>query len=241
MLEAAIDQVRGRDPVYPGPACISTRDTVYLSRRGQQLGPTPPASPSFAARQQEELSHYRQVAEKVDIPIILYNIPARTGNRLLPETVARLAREVDLIRGAKDSSGDLDNLRAYIQVTRDMGKDFSVLAGNDGNILACLQAGGAGGVAGRANLWPRTIVSIYHHFVAGELEKAREAQEAILALQRVFRYGNPNTIIKKGVALLGYPVGDCRRPFHDLCDEGMAELRSLFLKFSLMRMAMRLT
>lgn len=230
VLEAAIDQARGRVPVYAGTGCISTRDTVYLSKRAQQLGADALSviTPSFAAASQEELyHHYRQVAERVDIPIILYNIPARTGNRLLPETVARLAREVDLIRGAKDSSGDLDNLKAYIQVTRDIGKDFSVLAGNDGSILACLQAGGAGGVAGRANLWPRTIVSIYHHFVAGELEQAREAQDAILALQRVFRYGNPNTIIKKGVALLGYPVGDCRRPFHDLCDEGMAELRAV--------------
>ena len=147
VLEAAIDQVRGRVPVYAGTGCISTRDTVYLSRRAQQLGADALSviTPSFAAASQEELyQHYRQVAEKVDIPIILYNIPARTGNRLLPETVARLAREVDLIRGAKDSSGDLDNLRAYIQVTRDMGKDFSVLAGNDGNILACLQAGERG-------------------------------------------------------------------------------------------------
>ena len=203
ILEAAVDQVKGRIPVYAGTGCISTADTVRLSRQAQAMG------------------------RHVDIPIVLYNIPARTGNKLLPETVAKLAKDVDVIMGAKDSSGDLDNLKAYIDLTRDVGKDFAVLAGNDGNILPCLKAGGAGGVAGRANLWPRTIASIYDYFVAGDLERAQAAQDAIVALQRVFKFGNPNTIIKKGVALLGYPAGDCRRPFHDLCDEGMAELRAV--------------
>ena len=230
ILEAVVDQVKGRIPVYAGTGCISTRDTVYLSKRAQQLGADALSiiTPSFAAASQKELyDHYVEVAKHVDIPIILYNIPARTGNKLLPETVAKLAKDVDVIMGAKDSSGDLDNLMAYISQTRDIGKDFAVLAGNDGNILKCLQAGGAGGVAGRANLWPKTIASIYDHFVAGELEEAQKAQDAVATLQRVFKFGNPNTIIKKGTALLGYPVGDCRRPFNYLCDEGMEELKKV--------------
>ena len=82
-------------------------------------------------------------------------------------------------------------------------------------------------MAGRANIWPKTIASIYDNFAAGNLEKAQEAQDAIAALQRVFKFGNPNTIIKKAVALLGYPVGDCRRPFNYLCDEGIEELRKV--------------
>ncbi len=230
ILEAVVDQVKGRIPVYAGTGCISTRDTVYLSKRAQAIGADALSiiTPSFAAASQKELyDHYVEVAKSVDIPIILYNIPARTGNKLLPETVGKLARDVDVIMGAKDSSGDLDNLMAYIDVTRDIGKDFAVLAGNDGNILKCLKAGGAGGVAGRANLWPKTIASIYDHFVAGELEEAEKAQEAVATLQRVFKYGNPNTIIKKGTALLGYPVGDCRKPFNYLCDEGMEELKKV--------------
>ena len=86
-----------------------------------------------------------------DIPIVLYNIPARTGNKLLPETVAKLAKDVDVIMGAKDSSGDWDNLQAYINLTRDLDKGFKVLSGNDSLILPCLKAGGAGGIAGCAN------------------------------------------------------------------------------------------
>lgn len=230
ILEATIDQVKGRVPVYAGTGCISTRDTVYMSRRAERLGADVLSiiTPSFAQASQKELyDHYREVAKHVSIPIVLYNIPPRTGNRLLPETVACLARDIDVILGAKDSSGDIENLRAYIRETRDVGKKFSVLAGNDGAILTCLMEGGDGGIAGRANLYPHTISSIYDLFVAGEIEKARQLQADIGGIQRVFKFGNPNTIIKKAVALMGYPVGDCRRPFSDLCPEGLEELKAV--------------
>ena len=234
ILEAVVDQVKGRIPVYAGSGCISTQDTIYMSKRAEELGADVLSiiTPSFAVASQKELyDHYVEVAKHVNIPIVLYNIPPRTGNKLLPETVAKLAKDVDVIMGAKDSSGDRDNLKAYIDLTQDLDKDFSVLAGNDGNILFCLQNGGKGGIAGRANLWPKTVASIYNYFVAGELDKAQEAQNAVAALQRVFKFGNANTIIKKAVNLLGYPVGDCRRPFNYLCQEGVEELK-LVLKES---------
>ena len=230
ILEATIDQVKGRVPVYAGTGCISTRDTIYMSRRAQELGADVLSiiTPSFAAASQKELyDHYCEVAKHVDLPIVLYNIPPRTGNKLLPETVAKLARDVDVIQGAKDSSGDLDNLKAYIRETRDLDKKFAVLAGNDGSILTCLKEGGAGGIAGRANLYPKSLASIYNSFVAGDIAQAEKLQDAVATLQRVFRFGNPNTVIKKAVAMLGYPVGDCRRPFNYLCDEGIAELQAV--------------
>lgn len=230
VLETVIDQVKGRVPVYAGTGCISTADTVRMSKRAEELGADVLSiiTPSFALASQKELyDHYVEVAKHVNIPIVLYNIPMRTGNKLLPETVEKLARDVDVIMGAKDSSGDRENLKAYIDRTRDLGKPFSVLAGNDGNILYCLENGGTGGIAGRANLWPATVASIYDHFVAGDLDKAREAQEAIAKIQPVFKFGNPNTIIKKAVSLMGYPVGDCRRPFSYLCDEGLEALKQV--------------
>ena len=230
VLEAAIDQVKGRVPVYAGTGCISTRDTIYMSKRAQELGADVLSiiTPSFAAASQKELyDHYAEVAKHVGLPIVLYNIPPRTGNKLLPETVAKLAKDVDVIMGAKDSSGDIENLKAYIRETREVGKDFAVLAGNDGSILTCLKEGGAGGIAGRANLYPKALASIYNCFVAGDVDKAQEYQDAVSTLQRVFKFGNPNTVIKKAVNLLGYPVGDCRKPFNYLCDEGVAELKAV--------------
>lgn len=230
VLTAAIDQVKGRVPVYAGTGCISTADTIRLSKKAQALGADILSiiTPGFALASQKELyDHYVQVAKQVDIPIVLYNIPARTSNKLLPETVARLARDVDVICGAKDSSGDWDNLQAYITLTRDLNKDFRVLSGNDSLILPCLQAGGAGGIAGCANVYPHVLSSIYDLFQAGRLEEAQAAQDSIATLRAVFPYGNPNTIVKTAVALLGYNVGKCRAPFNQLSEEGIEALKKV--------------
>lgn len=230
VLETVIDQVHGRMPVYAGTGCISTRETEILSRQAQELGADALSiiTPSFARASQKELyDHYSNVAKKVDIPIILYNIPARTGNALLPETVARLATDVDVIVGVKDSSGDWNNLQAYIQQTADLGNDFRVLSGNDALILPCLKIGGAGGIAGCANVYPKLLVSIYNQFMEGHMEEAQRAQDAIATFRKVFQYGNPNTIIKMAAALLGNPVGSCRKPFNHLCDEGVLALEAV--------------
>jgi len=228
ILRQTVDKVEGRVPVYAGTGCISTSDTIRLSRKAQKIGADilSIVTPSYALASQKELyTHYVEIAKNVDVPIVLYNIPARTGNKLLPETVVKLAKDIDNIVGVKDSSGDWDNLLAYITLTRDLGKKFYVLSGNDSLILRCLQAGGSGGIAGCANVYPHVLASIYNLFVDGKLEEAQKAQESIAGLREVFKYGNPNTIIKKAVSILGYPVGECRRPFNDLCDEGLEELK----------------
>ena len=230
VLEAAIDQAAGRVPVYAGTGCITTADTIRLSRKAQSLGADALSiiTPSFAAASQEELyAHYVEVGRNVDIPIVIYNIPARTGNRIFPETLARLAKDVDVIVGVKDSSGDWDNLQAYIDVTREVDKEFSVLSGNDSLILKCLKAGGRGGIAGCANVYPHTMLDIYNKFIEGDITAAEYAQDAIVPFRAVFKFGNPNTVIKKAAALLGYPVGDLRKPFNMLPEEGMAALRAV--------------
>lgn len=230
ILEAAVSHVKGRVPIYAGSGCISTRDTIRMSRKAQELGADVLSiiTPSFAVASQKELyDHYVEVAKHVDIPIVLYNIPARTGNRLLPETVGRLAKDVDVIIGVKDSSGDWENLKAYIHLADELDKPFYVLSGNDSLILSCLKEGGCGGIAGCSNVYPGVLSSIYNLFMEGRLEEAQGAQESIASFRAVFQYGNPNTVVKKAVAMLGYSVGECRRPFSYLCDEGMEELRKV--------------
>ena len=121
ILATVIDQVKGRVPVYAGTGCITTAETIRMSRRAEEMGADALSiiTPSFALASQKELyDHYTAVAKAVNLPIILYNIPARTGNKLLPETVQALCRDVDVIVGAKDSSGDIENLKAYIRLTR---------------------------------------------------------------------------------------------------------------------------
>lgn len=230
VLKVTIDQVAGRVPVYAGTGCISTKETIELSKEAEKLGADVLSiiTPSFALASQKELyDHFAAVAKEVDLPIVLYNIPARTGNKILPETVLKLAKDVDNIIGAKDSSGDWENLKAYINLTKDLDKPFYVLSGNDALILDALKEGGYGGIAGCSNVYPEVLSSIYNHFKSGELDKAQEAQNSIADFRAVFKYGNPNTVVKTAVKLLGYPVGDCRRPFNYLPEEGLEALRKV--------------
>ncbi len=228
VLSIVIDETKGRVPVYAGTGCISTKDTIRQSQMAKSLGADVLSiiTPSFAAASQNELyDHYKAVAEAVDMPIVLYNIPARTGNALAPATVARLSK-IENIVGAKDSSGNFDNMLQYIEQTRESG-DFAVLSGNDSLILWNLLAGGTGGIAGCANVFPEVMASIYNYFVAGDLENARKAQDSIRSFRGCFKYGNPNTIVKTAVNLLGYPVGKCRAPFNQVPEEGIEALKKV--------------
>ena len=134
VLETVIEQCNDRVPVYAGTGCISTKETIEQSRMAQAAGADVLSiiTPSFAAASQDELyEHYRAVAKAVDMPIVLYNIPARTGNALAPATVGRLA-QIENIVGAKDSSGNFTNILGYIDAGKKKtnGK-FCTLSGND--------------------------------------------------------------------------------------------------------------
>ncbi|ERL06739.1 4-hydroxy-tetrahydrodipicolinate synthase [Olsenella profusa] len=226
VLATVINQVAGRVPVYAGTGCVSTKETIEQSKMAADLGADVLSiiTPSFAKASQAELqAHYEAVAAAVDLPIVLYNIPMRTGNALEPATVAKLS-EVDNIVGAKDSSGDWDNLKAYIDLTRN--KDFAVLSGNDALILRALKEGAKGSIAGCANVYPKNMVGIYENFVKGDLDAAQQCQDNVANLRSVFKYGNPNTVVKFAVRELGFPVGRCRAPFNQLSEEGLAALRT---------------
>ena len=230
VLETVVEETNGRVPVYAGTGCISTRETIAQSKMARDIGADVLSiiTPSFAAASQNELyDHYKAVAEAVDMPIVLYNIPARTGNAIAPATVGRLA-QIENIVGAKDSSGNFANILGYIDAGK--GKqsgDFATLSGNDQLIIWTLLAGGTGGIAGCANVYPHTMASIYDLFMAGRIEEAKAANASIQSFRACFKYGNPNTIVKTAVALLGYNVGKCRAPFNQVPEEGIEALRKV--------------
>ncbi|MCI8950275.1 MAG: 4-hydroxy-tetrahydrodipicolinate synthase [Lachnospiraceae bacterium] len=226
VLSVVIEETAGRVPVYAGSGCIGTKDTIRMSQMAESLGADVLSviTPWFAKASDDELyDHYRQVAKAVKIPVILYNIPARTGNSLSPALVERLS-EVENIEGVKDSSGNFDNMLQYLEKTRKKG-DFVVLSGNDSLIYWNLLAGGNGGIAGCANVYPETMTAIYERFMAGDLEGAKRAQDSIRSFRDCFRFGNPNTIVKTAVAMLGYPVGKCRAPFNQIPPQGIEAIK----------------
>lgn len=229
VLKVVIDQTAKRVPVYAGTGCPGTRDTIRLSRKAQELGADVLSviCPYFAAASQEEIyNHYAAVAEAVDLPIVVYNIPARTGNAVAPATIGKLAHTYGNIVGIKDSSGNFLNMQQYMEATRDL-EDFSVLSGNDALIFDNLVNGGAGAIAGCSNIYPKTICSIVSLYREGRLQEALAVQRSLISLRDTFKYGNPNTMIKYATKLMGYPVGDCRAPFNSISGNGKEALKKV--------------
>lgn len=230
VMEIVIDESNGRLPVYAGTGCITTQETILLTKKAKDMGADAVSvvCPYYAASNQDMLySHFKDIASAVDIPMILYNIPPRTGVNLGVETVKKLS-EIDNIVGIKDSSGNFDNILKYIEATPD---DFAVLSGNDSLILWNLLAGGKGGIAGCANIVPKELVAIYERFIVGDIEGAKKAQSSIRPIREVFKMGNPNSIIKRATELMGYDVGPCRAPFSIDDPKLDAALKEVMSKF----------
>ena len=212
LADAVLQETNGRVPVFFGSGMCTTRETIALSLEAQRLGVDALSivCPYFAAASQEGLyAHFAAVAQAVDLPIILYNIPARTGVNLTPATVARLA-QVDNIVGIKDSSGNFEQMLSYLEA---VPPDFNVLCGNDALLLWSLLAGGRGGICGVANLFPQRMASIYEHWAAGDLAAARRAQDSIRPFRALFRLGSSVSVIKAAAKHSGLSAGPVRRPF----------------------------
>ncbi|NDO45373.1 4-hydroxy-tetrahydrodipicolinate synthase [Clostridium sp. MD294] len=228
IMKIFVDEVAGRVPVYAGTGCISTKDTIILSKKAKEIGVDVLSviTPYFAAIDQNELyEHYSALSEAVDLPIVMYNIPARTGASIAPKTVGKLAKNCKNIVGVKDSSGNFNNILQYIDETK--GSDFSVLSGNDALILWTLLAGGKGGITAIANILPTVMVSIYQNYLKGNMDAAKQAQSSIAAIRDCFKYGNPNSIVKCATNLIGQPVGPCRKPFGMVSEQAEKEIMNV--------------
>lgn len=212
IIKTAIKAVNGRVPVYAGTGCVTTKETIEFSKQVKDLGVDVLSviSPYFVSVSQDDLyRHYNSVAKAVDVPILMYNIPARTGNNIDSKTVKKLTEENSNIIGIKDSSGNFDNTLKYIENTV---PDISVMAGSDSLILWTLLAGGTGAISGCSNVFPELMVSIYEYWKQGDFDKANEAQKKIRAFRNVMQMGNPNSVVKRAALLRGHNVGPAREP-----------------------------
>ncbi|WP_166969316.1 dihydrodipicolinate synthase family protein [Brevibacterium atlanticum] len=221
-----IDEVAGAVPVVIGAGGPTTKETVAIAKDAAAAGADALSiiTPYFAAASQDEIAaHFRTVAESVGVPVIVYNIPARTGNAVAPATLEKLA-EVENITAVKDSSGNFDTILQYLERTD--RNTFDVISGNDSLILWTLLAGGAGGISGIANIYPQTMASIYDLFVAGDSEAARAAQDSIRPIRNCLALGNPNTVVKHAANARGFGLGPARAPFNALSAEAKSQVEA---------------
>lgn len=230
IIKTAVEAVNGRVPVYAGTGCVTTKETIEFSLKVKDLGVDClfVISPYFVSVSQDDIyNHFSAVAKAVDMPILLYNIPARTGNNIDFKTVKKLM-EFENIIGIKDSSGNFDNTLKYIENTNSR---INVLAGSDSLILWTLMAGGTGAISGCSNVFPELMVSIYNYFIKGDIEKANEAQKKIRPFRNVMQMGNPNSVVKLAVNLRGFNVGPARRPSNCTDPKIIEALKEVFKQY----------
>lgn len=220
-----IEHTNNRVPVFVGTGGNSTREVISLSKKMEAIGANALSviTPYFVPPTQQELiAHYKAVASAVNLPILMYNMPGKTGINIEPESVRELAKVKNIV-GIKDSGGKLENMKAYLEVTK--GEDFGVFSGSDSLILDILNAGGQGAVAATANFLAEIDVAIYNNFIKGDLQAAQKAQNSIEELRRILKFGTIPSVIKQAVVLNGIDAGHARLPATQPTGEKFEEIK----------------
>src|SRR5262245_1103070 len=189
IVAAAVEQVNRRVPVYAGTGAETTREAIRHTRMAEREGVDGVSviTPYFIMPSQAEVAdHYRRVAESTSLPVVLYSNPSTCGGlKIEPDTVAKLAGVKNIV-AIKDSSGDLQNA---IEMVRLVPDDFAVLMGRDTLIAPALMFGAKGAVPASGNVARKLVVEIYEAFVAGDLERAKAAQNRLSPVRLALMMG----------------------------------------------------
>lgn len=226
-VRVAVDQARGRIPVYMGIGGITTKSCIQSARIAEELKAQAITvlPPMFITLTEDEMfRHFAAIAESTELPLLLYNSPERVGNNISAALLERLA-DIPNIVGIKDSSGDFALTAEYIRRTR--GKEFQVMAGRDMMILASLVYGAVGCVASTANIVPKLVVDIYNKFISGDLEGALEAQYKLNPLRLAYNLGSFPVVSKDAMNLLGLQVGKPIKPIAGCTEQNLEKLKRI--------------
>jgi len=229
LLETAVDQSNGRVPVIGGSGSNNTREAVELTRYAKEAGAdaamliTPYYNKPGDAGQ---LLHYTTIATKVDIPIILYNVPSRTGINMKPSIVAELAKISNIV-AIKEASGNPSQTAEIIELTRGNRKQFTVLSGDDNLTIPILSYGGKGVVSVAANVMPKEMSQMVSYYLNGDTKKALDIYYKLAPVLRgLFVETNPIPV-KSAANMMGLAAGSLRAPLTDLAPENKKKLESL--------------
>lgn len=219
----AVKKVRGRIPVIAGTGSNNTAHAVKLSAEACAVGADAllVVTPYYNKCTQNGLiSHYTEIAESVDIPIIMYNVPSRTGVNILPETCRTLSR-TDNICGIKEASG---SVAAAMDILRLCGDDFYVYSGNDDIILPMLAIGASGVISVAANICPKETEDICGLFNSGNIEESRKLQFKLMPLiKALFCEVNPIPA-KAALSAMGFDGMNLRPPLYEIGAENKTKL-----------------
>jgi len=236
VIKAVIKAVHKRVPVIAGTGSNSTDEAVRLTREAEKSGADGALmiSPYYNRPTQEGIfQHYKKVASEVGIPIIVYNIPARTGSKIEPETLARLS-EIKNVAGVKEATGSVDQA---IDVIRLCGDNLAVYSGEDTLTFSLMALGGKGVISTVANIAPKEMSQVAEACLKGEWEKGRDLQFKLIPLiHAVFLETNPIPI-KTALAQMGKCTGELRLPLTPMSEGNLKKLRQTMSEFGLLKSA----
>lgn len=229
VIRRVVEMVKGRIPVIAGTGSNSTREAIDLTRCATQAGADACllVTPYYNKPTQEGLFlHYKAIAEAVDTPQILYNVPGRTAVDMQTETVARLSKIPNIV-GIKEATGDIDRARAIIAAC---GPDFDIYSGDDATAMDLILAGGHGAISVTANVAPGAMHEMCESAATGDREKAGAVNEALMSLhQDLFVEANPIPV-KWALYEMGKVGPGIRLPLTLLSDEYHAVVRDALVK-----------
>lgn len=226
--------VAGRIPVVAGTGSNCTETAIYLSVEAQKAGADGVlvVSPYYnKATQKGLIGHFTAIADAIKIPVILYNIPGRTGVTILPETIAALCKNVENIVGVKEASGNFSNIATLMSLT---DGDIDVYSGNDDQIVPLLSLGGKGVISVLSNVAPRQTHDICQSFFDGDVKKSCKLQlDAIELIGQLFSEVNPIPV-KAAMNLMGKNVGGLRMPLTEMEPEHQKNLAAAMRAYGIL-------
>ncbi len=233
VVQRVIKAVNKRVPVIAGTGSNSTGEAVELTRGAEKAGADGALliSPYYNRPTQEGIyQHYKKVAESVGIPIIVYNIPARTGSKIEPETLARLS-EIKNVAGVKEATGSVEQA---IDVIRLCGDDLAVYSGEDSLTFSLMALGGKGVISTVANIVPKEMSQLTDACLKGNWESGRKLQLKLIPLIRsVFLETNPIPI-KTALSLMSKCTGEMRLPLTPMSEGNLKKLKQTMTEFGLL-------
>ena len=230
VIGETIDAVNGRVPVVAGTGSNNTAEALRFTKSAHDQGADAVLvlSPYYNKPNHSGLvKHYTKIAD-VGVPVIVYNVPSRTGQNLSADLITELAAHPNIV-GVKEASGDITQISAIIEATRD--EEFSVFSGDDAMTLPVLALGGAGVITVTANVEPARFVALYERFRAGDYAGAQDMHYELSPLMRALFIDTNPIPVKQAVGMRGMAAGPLRLPLDCLTDGAEAQLREVLSRY----------
>ncbi|MCG3116681.1 MAG: 4-hydroxy-tetrahydrodipicolinate synthase [Candidatus Manganitrophus sp. SA1] len=234
VVELAVKMAGGRIPVIAGTGSNSTEEAIAFTRHAKAAGAAGALliTPYYNKPTQEGLyQHYKAVAKAVDLPLVLYNIPGRTGVNMLPATVARLM-DFDNIIGIKEGTGSLQQISDLVQLC---GERLVILSGDDFTALPTMAVGGKGVISVTANIAPADMAQMIEAAERGDYGRARKLHDQLYPLHQVMFVETNPIPVKAALALMGKCADEVRLPLWRMSDENLKKLKAALKRYGLLK------